>query len=61
MLNPGSSHYAPTHILSGEDAGKLDDSLLYVHLFTIQMVDDYFEDIVQFLSTSLTPPEFTVA
>jgi hypothetical protein len=31
-----------------------------VHLFTVQMVDDYFADIVQFLSTGVTPPEFTV-
>jgi hypothetical protein len=31
------------------------------HLFAVQMVDDYFADIVQFLSTRVAPPEFTVA
>jgi hypothetical protein len=48
-LNAGPDHLS--HILSGEDAGNLDDSLPDAHLFAVQMVDDYFTDIVQFLST----------
>jgi hypothetical protein len=38
-------------ILLGEDAGNLDDNLPDVHLFEIKVVDDYFADIVHFLST----------
>jgi hypothetical protein len=36
---------------AGEDVGNLDDNLPYAHLFLVQMVDDYFAEIVQFLST----------
>jgi hypothetical protein len=48
-LNSGPDYLS--RILSGEDAGNLDDSLPYVHLFAVQMVDDCFSDIVWFLST----------
>jgi hypothetical protein len=53
-FNSGHDHLS--HILSREDVGNLDDSLPYAHLFTIQTVDDYFVDMVQFLSTGVTPP-----
>jgi hypothetical protein len=64
IVKPGKFNSGPDHlscILSGEDAGNLDDNLPDTHLFSVQMVDDYFADIVQFLSTGVTPPEFTVA
>jgi hypothetical protein len=48
-------------ILSCEDARNLDGSLLDAHIFAIQMDDDYFADIVQFFSTIIAPPNFTVA
>jgi hypothetical protein len=48
-LNAGPNHLS--RILIGEDAGNLDDSLTDVHLFSVQMVDDHFEEIVEFLST----------
>jgi hypothetical protein len=47
--------------LSREDVGNLDDSLLDVHLFAIQMVDDYFVEIVHFFDTGVAPSNFTVA
>jgi hypothetical protein len=37
-LNLGPNHFS--HILSGEDAGNLDDKLPYAHLFAVRMVDD---------------------
>jgi hypothetical protein len=58
-FNSGLDHLS--HILSGEDAGNLDDSLPDTDLFLVQMVDDYFPYIVQFLSTGVTPHEFTIA
>jgi hypothetical protein len=50
-----------SHILTGGDAGNVDDSLPYAHLFAVQLVDDYFAYIVQFLSTGVAPPKFTIA
>jgi hypothetical protein len=58
-FNSGPDHLS--HILSSEDAKNLDDSLPDAHLFAIRMVDDYFVDIVQFLSTRVAPLDFTVA
>jgi len=43
-LNSRPGHLS--HILTEEDAGNLDDILLDAHLFVVQMVDDYFADIV---------------
>jgi hypothetical protein len=48
-------------IISGKDVGNLGDNLPHVHIFAVQMIDDYFADIVQFLSTGVAPPDFTVA
>jgi hypothetical protein len=64
IVKPGKLNAGPDHlscILSGEDAGNLDDSLPDAHLFAVQMVDDYFTDIVQFLSTGMAPSDMTVA
>jgi hypothetical protein len=64
VVKPGKLNAGPDHlsrILSGEDAGNLDDNLPDAHLFTVNMVDDYFSDIVQFLSTGMAPSEMTVA
>jgi hypothetical protein len=58
-LNSGPDHLSC--ILSGEDVGNLDESLPDAHLFAVQMVDDYFADIVHFLSTGVAPPDFIVA
>jgi hypothetical protein len=63
-VKPRKFNSRPDHlsrILSGEDARNLDDSLPDTHLFLVQMVDDYFSDIVQFLNKGVAPPEFIVA
>jgi hypothetical protein len=41
--------------------GNLDDNLPYAQLFAVKMVDDYFSDIVKFLSTQMAPSEMKVA
>jgi hypothetical protein len=64
IVKPGKLNTGPDHllrILTEEDAGNLDDNLPDAHLFVVQMVDDYFADIVQFLSTRVSPPDFTIA
>jgi hypothetical protein len=48
-------------ILSGEDAGNLYDSLSDAQLFIVNMVDEYFADIVQFLSIEMALSNMTVA
>jgi hypothetical protein len=48
-------------ILSIEDARNLDEILPDTHLFAIYMVDDYFSDIIKFLSTGVDLLDFTVA
>ena len=37
----------------------MDEGLPDAQLFAIQMVDDYFQDIVQYLSTGFSPSEMT--
>ena len=37
----------------------MDEGLPDAQLFSIQMVDDYFQDIVQYLSTGFAPSEMT--
>jgi hypothetical protein len=58
IVKPGKLNAEPDHlscILSEEDGGIIDDILSNAHLFAVRMVDDYFEDIVQFSSTRMDP------
>jgi hypothetical protein len=64
IVKPGKLNAGPDHlscILSGEDAGNLDDNFPDVQLFAVRMVDDYFLDIIQFLNTGMAPSEMIVA
>jgi hypothetical protein len=58
-LNSGPDHLSC--ILTGEDARNLDENIPNAHLFIVQMVNDYFIDIVQFLIIGVAPPDFTTA
>jgi hypothetical protein len=57
-LNAGPDHLS--HILSGEDARNIDYRLPDTQLFVFKMVDDYFADIVHFLSIRMAPSYMTV-
>ena len=49
IVKPGRLNLGPDHLLrlkSGEEPTSLDDGLPDAQLFAIQMVDDYFQDIV---------------
>lgn len=46
---------------SGEEGGKLDDSLLDAQLISVRMVDEQFGDIIQFLNIGVAPAEYTTA
>jgi hypothetical protein len=55
-VKPGKLNAGPNqllHILSGKCTGNLDDILLDAQLFIVKIVDDYFVDIAQFLSTGM--------
>ena len=56
-LNLGLDH--SSRLESGEEPIILDEGLPDAQLFAIQMVDDYFQDIVQYLSTGFAPAEMT--
>jgi hypothetical protein len=57
-MNAGLDHLS--WILIGEDAGNLEDSFPDAQLFVVEMVDDYFVEIVEFLHTGVAPYGMTV-
>ena len=57
-LNLGLDHLS--RLESGEEPTSLDEGLPDAQLFSIQMVDDYFQDIVQYLSTGFAPFEMKI-
>ena len=44
---------------SGEEPTNMDEGLPDAQLFAIQIVDEYFQDIAQYLSTCIPPSEMT--
>jgi hypothetical protein len=63
IVKPGKLNAGPDHlsrILTGEDAGNLDDSFLEAQLFAVRIVDDYFAGIVEFIHTGATPFDMTI-
>ena len=52
-LNLGPDHLSRLEL--GEEPTSLDEGLPNAQMFAIQMVDDYFQDIVQYLSTGFSP------
>ena len=56
-LNAGPDHLS--RIDSGEEPSNLEDNLPDAQLFSIQITDDYYADITQFLTTGVAPEDFT--
>ena len=50
-----------SRIKSGEDPINLEEGLPDMQLFAISMVDDYFMDIAEFLSSGVAPAHYIVA
>ena len=48
-------------IETGEEPTNNEDGLLDAQLFRVEMVDDYYEQIVQFLVTRTTLKELTIS
>jgi len=58
-VNNGPDHLS--RIESGEDPTSLEEGLPKAQLFSVSMVDDYFVDIVEFLSSRVAPTHYTIA
>jgi hypothetical protein len=63
MVKPGRMNKGPDHLSRlehGEEPTSLEDTLADVQILAIIRVDDHFAKIVQFLSTAMTPSEYTI-
>jgi hypothetical protein len=58
-LNVGPDHLS--RITNGEEPTSLDDKFPDAQLFSFQVADEYFLDIIQYLSRWITPQEFNTA
>jgi hypothetical protein len=57
-LNEEIDHLS--RIMNEEEPSNLDEKLLDVQLFSVQIVDEYFSYIIEFLSTRFSPKEFNI-
>ena len=63
IVKPGILNIGPDHLSrleSGEEPRSLEDHLPNVQLFAINIADDYFKDIIEFLTTGTTPAEYSM-
>jgi hypothetical protein len=56
-LNAGANHLSM--ITNGEEPNNLDKKNSYAQLFSVHIADEYFPDIIEFLSTGFAPRECT--
>jgi hypothetical protein len=54
-LNAGLEHLS--RVTNGEEPMNLEDNFPNAHLFSIQIADDYFPEIIQYLRTGIAPQE----
>lgn len=57
-LNAGLDHLS--RLETGEEPISLEDNLPDVQLFLVQIVDDYFKHIIEFLTIGTTPVKYSV-
>ena len=56
-MNAGPDHLSRIDL--GEELSNLEDNFLDEQLFSIQIADEYYADIIHFLTTGWAPVEFT--
>jgi hypothetical protein len=49
-----------SRITNGEEPIVLEDNFLDTWLFSVQIVDEYFTDIMQYLSIGTAPQEYNI-
>ena len=61
VVKPGRLNVGPyqlSRITNGEEPSNLEDNFPNAQLFLLQIDDEYFADIIEFLSTRFAPKEF---
>jgi hypothetical protein len=58
-LNAGPYHLS--RVTNGEKPTNLEDNFLDAQLFLVQVVDEYFAYIIEYLSTRVAPQDFSIA
>jgi hypothetical protein len=64
VVKPGRLNVGPDHlsgITNREEPSNLEEKFLDAQLFSLQIADEYFANIIEFLSTGFAPREFTTA
>jgi hypothetical protein len=64
IVKPGKLNAGPDHlsrVTNGEEPTNLEDNFLDAQLFSVQIADEYFTDIIEYLSTRTAPQEFNIA
>jgi hypothetical protein len=64
IVKPGKLNAIPDHmsrITNGEEPTNLKDNFIDTHLFSIQVTNEYFVDVIQYLRTRIVPQEFNTA
>jgi hypothetical protein len=59
----GNMNAEPDHmsrVTNGEEPTKLEDNFLDAQLFSVQVVDEYFAHIIEYLTTGFAPQEFSI-
>jgi hypothetical protein len=63
IVKLGRMNKSPDHLSRlehGEEPTSLEDTMPDAQLLAIRKIDDHFAEIVQFLSTRMTPSEYTI-
>jgi hypothetical protein len=58
-LNAGLDHLS--RVTNGEEPTNLEDNFLDAQLFSVQIANEYFTDIIQSLSIGIAPQEYNTA
>jgi hypothetical protein len=56
ILNAWLDHFS--RITNGEESCNLEDNFPYAQLFSVQIINEYFDNIIEFLSNGVSPKEF---
>ena len=58
-MNAGYDHLS--RIETGEEPTKIEDRVLDAQLFRVDMVDDYYDQIIQIFATETIPKDLTTS
>jgi hypothetical protein len=64
IVKLGKLNARPDHksrVTNGEEPTNIEDNFLDAQLFSVHIFDEYFIDIIQYLSTGTTPQEYSIA